>query len=340
MRNKRRIIFRADGNAQIGLGHVVRCLALSSILRKHFRTEFAIQAPTGPVTDMILKDCDRVIGLPATENQKEDLDAFLGELQPGDIVVLDSYRFDSSYQKAIRDDGHRYLVVIDDLHREYMYADAVINHQGGITHADYQTEPHTRLYLGPNYALLRKPFLEVNPATRSFADPGRFLVCMGGADPHNLSRKALEALERVPDVNQVLLIVGSANPHREDLESMLSKLPFSVQILQNLDAEEMCGAMQSCGSAITPASSVSMEACAVGMRLFVGYYAENQEHFADYLASRGLCAPLGDLLEASVVELAARIRAVAPSQRMVARQQTVFGGRLRENLFSVFEGWG
>jgi UDP-2,4-diacetamido-2,4,6-trideoxy-beta-L-altropyranose hydrolase len=254
-------------------------------------------------------------------------------------VVLDSYRFDSSYQKAVRDDGFRFLVVIDDLHQEYMYADAVINHQGGIQPSAYQTEPHTRLYLGPHYALLRKPFLEVNPATRSFADPGRFLVCMGGADPHNLSRKVLEVLERVPGVNHVLLIVGSANPHREDLEILAPQMPFPVQILQNLDAEEMCGAMQSCGSAIVPASSVSMEACAVGMHLFVGYYAENQEHFADYLSSRGLAAALGDLLGSSVPELAARVRAVAPSQRMVGRQQTIFGGRLRENLFSVFEAW-
>jgi UDP-2,4-diacetamido-2,4,6-trideoxy-beta-L-altropyranose hydrolase len=339
MRTKRRIVFRADGNSLIGLGHVVRCLALSSILRKQFRTEFAIQAPGRELSDMILKDADRVLGLPATDNLNEDLDHFTGLLQPGDIVVLDGYRFDGKYQRAVRDDGHRYLVVIDDMHKEYMFADAVINHQGGISPGDYNTEPYTRLYLGPKYALLRKPFLEVDPATRVFADPNRFFVCLGGADPHNLSRKVLEALERIPEVNHVLLVIGSANPHRADLEAFLPKLRFPVQLLSNLDAGEMCLAMQSCGSAITPASSLSMEACSVGMRLFVGYYAENQEHFAHYLSSRGLAEPLGDLLQAGVPQLASRLQGLAPAKRMIARQQTVFGGRQREALFEVFEGW-
>ncbi|MEM1000994.1 MAG: UDP-2,4-diacetamido-2,4,6-trideoxy-beta-L-altropyranose hydrolase [Bacteroidota bacterium] len=339
MRTRRRIVFRADGNSTIGLGHVVRCLALSSMLRKHFRTEFAIQAPGAAVTDMILKDADRVLGLPENEDLHADLDHFTGQLQPGDIVVLDGYRFDSVYQKGVRDDGHRFLAVIDDLHAHHMYADAVINHQGGISPSAYQTEPYTRLYLGPQYALLRAPFLNVDPSTRTFADPNRFFVCMGGADPHNLNRKALEALLRVPRVAHALVVIGSANPHRADLESLVPQLPFPVQLLVNLDAGEMAAAMQSCGSALTPASSLSMEAASVGMRLFVGHYAENQVHFYDYLTSRGLAAPLGDLQTAGIPELAARIRAVAPARRMIQRQQTVFGGRQREKLFEVFEGW-
>ncbi|HHG83582.1 MAG TPA: UDP-2,4-diacetamido-2,4,6-trideoxy-beta-L-altropyranose hydrolase [Bacteroidetes bacterium] len=336
---KRRVVFRADGNARIGLGHVVRSLALADVLREHFDLAFAIQRPTTEVADMVLKVCGRLLPLPQTDDLRADADAFCGELQPGDVVVLDGYRFDAAYQKACRDDGHRFLVCIDDLQSVHMYADAVINHGGGIDAAAYEMEPYTRLFLGPEYALLRRPFMDIDPGLRQFANLNQFFVCMGGADPLNLSRLALDALARVPEVSHVIVVTGSANPFREELEALLPDFPFTGQVLHNLDALAMCRAMQSCGSAIVPASSVAIEACAVGMRIFAGYFADNQKPFANYLASRGLANPLGELTHATAAGLAARIRTAPDSARMVARQQTIFGGRQRHNLFSIFKLW-
>lgn len=336
---KRRVVFRADGNAQIGLGHVVRSLALADVLREHFDTAFAIQTPTPAVGDMILEVCRRILPLPATSKLAEDADAFCGQLQPGDIVVLDGYHFDEAYQRACRDEGHRILVCIDDMHDRYMYADAVINHGGGIAASEYEAEAYTQFFLGPEYALLRKPFLVVPPATRALANPNDYFVCMGGADPHNLSQKMLAGLARVPDVRQVTVVTGSANPFRPKLEASLPQLPFPAQVLHNLDAKAMCQVMESCGTAIVPASSVAMEACAVGMRLFVGHFVPNQVRFADFLDTRGLAAPLGDLLALTPAQLATRIRMAPSERRMIARQQTVFGGRQRKHLFSIFESW-
>lgn len=62
---KRRVIFRADGNSYIGLGHVVRSLALVEMLRsEEFRIVFAIQQPNHLIEKQLREICDGVVVLP------------------------------------------------------------------------------------------------------------------------------------------------------------------------------------------------------------------------------------------------------------------------------------
>jgi UDP-2,4-diacetamido-2,4,6-trideoxy-beta-L-altropyranose hydrolase len=45
MQEKSRIVLRADGNSRIGLGRVIRSLALAQMLDEVFECVFAIQEP-------------------------------------------------------------------------------------------------------------------------------------------------------------------------------------------------------------------------------------------------------------------------------------------------------
>ena len=42
----KKILFRADGNNEIGLGHVYRCLAIAERLNGKFECYFAIRQPS------------------------------------------------------------------------------------------------------------------------------------------------------------------------------------------------------------------------------------------------------------------------------------------------------
>ena len=64
----KRIYFRADGNAQIGLGHVIRSLALAEILKDEFACHFIIRKPLQTLKEEILKVCKSIIILPETTN--------------------------------------------------------------------------------------------------------------------------------------------------------------------------------------------------------------------------------------------------------------------------------
>ena len=61
---ERRIIFRADGNSDIGLGHVIRSLALVEMLKDNFECVFAIQEPVNALVRQIEAVCAELIILP------------------------------------------------------------------------------------------------------------------------------------------------------------------------------------------------------------------------------------------------------------------------------------
>ncbi|MEO5907505.1 MAG: hypothetical protein ABIQ11_12315 [Saprospiraceae bacterium] len=61
---KKKVFFRADGNSRIGLGHIIRSLALAEIISENFHITFLIQSPDDYLTTEIRKVCDELIELP------------------------------------------------------------------------------------------------------------------------------------------------------------------------------------------------------------------------------------------------------------------------------------
>ena len=95
---KPKLFIRTDGNSQIGLGHLVRCIALAHMLKEAFDITFVCkEIPTKIEED--IKQNLWVLSKIETE------DDFLNIINSKDIVVLDGYQFDTSYQKQIKESG-------------------------------------------------------------------------------------------------------------------------------------------------------------------------------------------------------------------------------------------
>ncbi|WP_242927150.1 UDP-2,4-diacetamido-2,4,6-trideoxy-beta-L-altropyranose hydrolase [Pontibacter vulgaris] len=288
MSPKTRIIFRADGNSRIGLGHVVRSLALAEMLREEFECVFAIQSPNNELQEQIRSVCSGIIILPpcapTEERYLHELDAYVSSEE---IVVLDGYTFGTAYQENIKRKGAA-LVCIDDLHTDSFVADAIINQAGGITPEMYRAKPYTRFYLGPKYALLRKPFLEAARLERAIPNSAaRLLLNMGGADPHNHTLQIARELDGIAILDQVSIVVGGAYTHLQQLQEWLQNKP-RFKVYTNLSATEMRNLMQQCPIAITSPSGIAYEYCAVSGLLFVLQTADNQENLCQFLLQTGL----------------------------------------------------
>lgn len=91
-------------------------------------------------------------------DEESHFDDFLTYLTGKEIVVLDNYFFTTDYQRAIKGKGCK-LVCVDDMHDKHYVADVVINHALTDTSL-FEVEPYTKLAIGNNWALLRKPFLK------------------------------------------------------------------------------------------------------------------------------------------------------------------------------------
>ncbi len=286
---KNKILFRTDGYKNIGIGHIMRCLALGDMLRDDFQIAFACQKRDDDVLNTVRKEGFDLIELPVEDDYDADAETLLKYSDENTILILDGYRFRETYQRTVRPHCHK-LVCIDDIHSYHFYADMVINHSEHSKYVEYSCEPYTKLCLGAEYALLRKPFLEHSDFKRDIEKPiENVMICMGGADPENQTLRILRALELTKFSLIVNVVIGIANPNYQKIlkwmnHNRASKL--STNLLSNLSASEMCGQFMKNDFLFTPGSTTSWEACCIGIPMIVGMIADNQMGMAEILGKK------------------------------------------------------
>lgn len=271
---KPKVYLRADGNSEIGMGHVIRSIALGSMLSQHFECLFY----TRFVNIFIEKECE-ISRLTLVKLNSEHEAEFLNILQGNEIVVLDNYFFSYDYQKQIKCKGSK-LVCIDDIHKVKYVADMVINHSPAVKSKDYNIGSNTRLLLGLKYVLLRKPFLKKAREIRTQTNLIKtVLVCFGGSDLNNLSVKYLEIF--LANTNyKISLVVGLNYKYYEELLSYQNN--ERVMISRGLSQVDMLRLIESIDLAFVPASSILFEVLALHKPFITGHFVENQREISDY----------------------------------------------------------
>jgi UDP-2,4-diacetamido-2,4,6-trideoxy-beta-L-altropyranose hydrolase len=326
------IIIRVDGGQRVGLGHVVRMRALAEMLAKDFDCEF-ILGHSDPAVITLLSGDYRVHQLATGDGDVETI-LELARRKGAAVVVLDGYNFGCEMQRSLRQAGLR-VVVIDDVAAAPIEADLVINHCSRLVARHYQVAPDVRLLCGPKYALLRAPFLAAaRDAVRTSASEGTVLVCMGGTDSLGVTPRVLETLTATPWVKRVTVVLGplaGINFHHG------RQGHSEVEFCRDLDASGMVRAFQRSQLAVVTASSIAIEACAVGCGLLVGLVADNQRWVHEEVTTTGCAVSVGDWRTATP-EAIARATTVAAhdAATMVAAQRLLLDGQSPERICDAF----
>lgn len=270
MRKSKKIVFRADGNRTIGLGHIYRLLALAKVCSD---LEIVFVLKESSSASSIPKQY-KVIYIPnSTESEPDWIQENLSPKEH--LIVLDGYQFTSAYQKQLKGFGFR-LVYIDDLAKEHMYADIVINHSPFFAQSDFAKEPYTKLALGTKYALLRPMFLKQAKIKKTIETIDTAFVCFGGADPNDFTCKVIKALLATVKIKKIHIVLGGAYKHKEVLNIQISNKD-KVEIHRDLSEKELIIVMQQCNFGIVPASTILYELCCIKMPVLSGFYVDNQK---------------------------------------------------------------
>jgi len=322
------VVFRADGNTRIGLGHLTRCLALAEMLQPHFACCFLVRDPDEAIQGQLLVsgfDYSLVpTGLPLLAEAR-----WLQEQLAADsILVLDGYEFTDAYRRELK--RHLYaLVCLDDLASQHSWCDVIINAAGGVSSAAYSPEPGAMLCLGPAYALLRQPFREAAQRSAHKPNTTRIFLNMGGADPHNQTLAALQQLRQHFSEHQIAVVTGAAYPHQQALSEYIAHQPL-MSCHHNLSATAMAELLASCGVFVCPPSGMAYECCVFGGVLLLHLTAENQRSIFDFLVGTKLALPFTDLATVTAEELPLM------AHDMQARQRTIFDGAATQRYQQVF----
>lgn len=264
---KPEIYIRVDGNAETGLGHIVRCSALAYMLKHEFKISFFCRSIPDQLINELQANGFKVVSI-------KDEEDFLGNISNHEIVVLDGYKHDTSYHKAIKSKNAK-LVCIDDLNDRRFVADLIINTAPGSLPKNYKTIPYTLFALGLDYVLLRPQFLKVINEKRKPGGIETVMINFGGADPHNYTLGTLKTILNYNQFKRIIVITGTSYKFSEKLARTVDK-DKRVENRHSLSERLMVETMLECELAIVPSSGVLFEILATGCKVISGYTAVNQ----------------------------------------------------------------
>jgi UDP-2,4-diacetamido-2,4,6-trideoxy-beta-L-altropyranose hydrolase len=294
------LVIRTDASAQMGTGHVMRCLALGQPWRTAGgQVVFITACDNQDLRKRLAGEGFRLVAIERAWPDPNDwaLTAAALAEHPGAWLVLDGYHFDSVYQKRIKDAGHRLLVIDDNAHLPHYHADLVLNQNIAAQGLHYPAEPTTRLLRGPSYALLRSEFLAWQGWQRKTPDLARkILVTMGGSDPANATLKVLNALGQISGPGlEIIAVIGASNPNYEDLQRY--SLPAACPLLPNFrllrNASSMPELMAWADAAVSAAGTTAWELAFMGLPSLLLVTAQNQARSAAGLAAVGVATSAG-----------------------------------------------
>ena len=312
------LLIRGDASVAIGTGHIMRCLALAQAWQGAGGwVIFALAQSTPPIEERLRHESARVVTIDATPGSASDSEKLIAVAQACHPawVVLDGYRFTTSYQRSLRNAQLKTLLIDDNGAFEAYATDIVVNQNIHAHESLYRNrEPDTRLLLGTKYAMLRREFASAASARKVAPIAHKLLVSMGGSDPSNATQRVIEAIEQVAlrDL-EITIVAGGSNPHLASITAAVAKSKHIYRILSN--AARMDELMQWADLAISAAGSTCWEYCALALPAVLLAVAENQIANAEALHSGGAAKLLTGGPDFSIQEMAQLITRLSKSGR-------------------------
>jgi UDP-2,4-diacetamido-2,4,6-trideoxy-beta-L-altropyranose hydrolase len=281
----------------MGTGHIMRCLALAQAWKgAGGRAAFASESSISDIVRHLDQECFPVHHIKACPGSKEDaaLTAELADSIGACFVVVDGYQFDAEYQKALVNAGQRLLVIDDNGHAKFYWAELVLNQNIYANEDLYRKRDcKTRLLLGPDYVLLRQEFWSMRGRLRSNPDRvGKILVTLGGSDPGNVTLKIINALREIdlPE-SELTVVVGAGNANIDALTNASNACKIPLKILKNVS--DMAELMASADIAIISGGTTSYETAFMGLPSLIVIIADNQIAVAEKMAEIKAAVNLG-----------------------------------------------
>jgi CMP-N-acetylneuraminic acid synthetase/spore coat polysaccharide biosynthesis predicted glycosyltransferase SpsG len=229
---KQTIVFRVDGDNEIGLGHIYRMITLASRMVFNHNIIF-------------LMDYTKRLGIEKVKEYNYPIITFEGEnalfrnlekINP-DIVINDILDTSKEYILKLKNGGY-FVVNFEDLGDGSEFADLVIN---ALYENSYPPENH---YYGYKYVCLRDDFF-IFSKKEIQKEVKEILITFGGADPNNLTMRTLKSVEKL-NLKDIFIkvVLGLGYSSREELNNYVNALKkegFTVDVKENVKmmAKEM-----------------------------------------------------------------------------------------------------
>lgn len=297
-RSAERVLFRVDAGADVGLGHLHRCMALAHALRQRsMMCAFILCGDESSVRHVAASGYRVDLAAKVPPGGAEDLDLVLkaADDYETNAIVIDSYHMTAKYLVCLREAGLR-VIVVDDLAQFSFPCEIVINFGVAATQLPYASlTGNTIFLLGPRYTLLPPEFFQERP--RHIHDNvDKILVTLGGADHNNLMPRILRSVDESAGDFDIAAVIGPYFTNADEVESTAANLRHQVTLVRN--PESILRLMVRSDVAISAGGQTLYELAATGTPTVAIQVAENQARNIEAFAREGTLRFVGVAKEA------------------------------------------
>lgn len=312
---KPQVVFRVDESSRVGFGHMSRCRALAEALVKEGADVCFWTRSVRPTTRSALESFGvKIVDL-------SDEQTFLEQDWHSSVVVVDGYHFDADFWQELESAGVGRTVHIDDFRAIPYRADIVVCYNEGLEAEQFNLAPHTRLFLGGRFLMLRNEILCATRLVNSLVPRRALMIASGGTRQEPWVAAMLTQLSCIEP--HLPLWVLSGRRLSEGIVLHRAGLSRSrVRFFSGLAANDMIRLYRQARYLLAPSSTVMLEAFSAGCPIVSGWVADNQRNSLDFYDRQGLLVNLGDVRKVSRAKLTwAFTKAKRQSGPMARRQR-------------------
>jgi spore coat polysaccharide biosynthesis predicted glycosyltransferase SpsG/RimJ/RimL family protein N-acetyltransferase len=261
-----KVIILTEGGKNIGLGHISRCMSLyAEVSKREISTDFIINGDVSSV--------DFIHGI-TFKNENWLQGEFLHNyITADDYIIIDSYKAEKAVYDSIVKLSNK-AMFIDDIGRLNYPEGFIVNPSLDSSSIDYSNSPNSILLSGPDYVIVRPPFVDIKRES-VYKGLTRILITMGGTDIRELTPLLVNNVcKNLKDI-EFDIVIGSREADKFCEQFSRFK---NVVFHHNIDATEMFNLMINCDLAITAAGQTIYELLATQTPFIPIQIIKNQEN--------------------------------------------------------------
>ncbi len=227
-----KIVFRCDASADIGLGHLIRCLVVAKELQKQNQVIFATNKDN---TNSYIKNNSFEIFFKEKDETEEDFLKRLNYIIHPDIIVIDKkYPYSIESLNDFKQNSIK-IIMIDNVCEGLSECDEIIfpnAHLDKRVLKKYLSEKQiNQVKTGPEYIILRDEILALRGKINySIHNPQNIVVTTGGTDPEGVLLKLIPWLKEMKLEANITILTGQAFKYKNELEKLIISLPDNFKV--------------------------------------------------------------------------------------------------------------
>jgi len=320
------ILFRCDGSPDIGLGHVIRCLAIADELHEVHNCHIAFAMRTGPLGIQMVEEKGYQVIPPPKGDLSFDYGVWLNEcvkkVDARAIVFDVRDGLTRAVVKELRNNGIL-IVTIDDPEDKRLSADLSF----------YPPVPQVKridwtgftgnLHIGWEWVILRREFanarhfVDKHSKLKTKNSKPRILVTMGGSDPQGMTFKAVKALELLEEEFEVVVVLGAGFKHKKQLDNLLSGCKQHFDVRNNV--QNMAEIMSKSNLAVASFGATAYELAAMGVPAIYLCLTEDHAESASAFVEEGMAISLGVFTHVNTKMIAKGISNVLNNKSLLSK---------------------